>query len=79
MRQKTSAASSLISYSQYRVIYILDVVEAQWRSSARVLQRLGGEGFIMAVDEAADSEAVTYTQPEHLQSADIVQAVNWRI
>lgn len=39
-------------------VYVLNMVEAQRRPSARVLQRLGGERFVMAVDEAEKSEAV---------------------
>ena len=37
-------------------VYILNMVEAQRRSSPGVLQRLGGESFIMAVDEAEKGE-----------------------
>lgn len=33
-------------------VYILNMVEAQRRSSPGVLQRLGGESFVVAVDEA---------------------------
>lgn len=43
------------------LLYILNVVEAQRRSSARVFQRLGGESFVVAVDEAGKGEAITYT------------------
>lgn len=35
---------------------VLDVVEAQWRPSARVLQRLCGKRLIMPVDEAGRVE-----------------------
>ncbi len=43
------------------VVYVLNVVETQRRSSACVLQRLSGECFVMAVDEAVSGEAIMYT------------------
>lgn len=42
-------------------VYILNMVEAQRRPSSRVLQRLSGESFVVAVDEAEKVEAITYT------------------
>lgn len=40
--------------------YILYMVEAQRWSSAGVLQRLSGESFIMAVDEAEKKHKTLY-------------------
>lgn len=41
-------------------MYILDMVEAQWRSSAGVLQWFSGERLIMTVDEAKRQEIVSF-------------------
>lgn len=35
------------------------MIEAQWRPSASVFQRLSGEGFVMTVDEAENSEVIS--------------------
>lgn len=35
------------------------MVEAQWRPSAGIFQRLSGESFVMTVDEAENSEVIS--------------------
>jgi len=49
-------------------VYILNVVEAERRSSARVLQRLSGESFVVPVDEAKRSQNNKYIRRSSLCS-----------